>query len=58
MRRVLQEQPKTELAKTMNLHLRKGLTVPDELAVACLEVALMDMTCQTRGYFCLFFQRF
>ena len=58
MRRVLQEQPKTELARTMNLYLKKGLTIPDELAVACLEVALMDMMCQTRGYLFLFCHRF
>ena len=50
VRRVLMEQPKTELANTINNHLKKGLTVPDDLAVACLEVALMDMTAQTRGY--------
>ncbi len=50
VRRVLMEQPKTELADTINNHLKKGLTVPDDLAVACLEVALMDMTAQTRGY--------
>ena len=49
VRRVLLDQPKSELAKVMNNHLKKGLTVPDELSVACLEVALMDMTCQTRG---------
>lgn len=49
MRRVLLEQPKTDLAKAINKHLVKGLTVPDELAVQALDVCLMDMRCQTRG---------
>lgn len=50
IRRVLQEQPRTELAKAINSHLKSGLTVPDEMAVGCLEVMLMTMACQTRGY--------
>ncbi len=49
MRMVLQGQPKTELAIAMNSQLKQGLTVPDELVVASLEVMLMDMKCQTRG---------
>ncbi|XP_077977825.1 adenylate kinase 9-like isoform X2 [Glandiceps talaboti] len=50
LRTVLNTQSKTELAKEINLHLRKGLTVPDELAIQALEVALLDMRCQCRGY--------
>ena len=49
MRMCLETQPKSALSKTLLSHLRKGLTVPDELAVQALEVALMDMRCQTRG---------
>lgn len=49
MRRVLMEQPKTDLAKAITKHLIKGLTVPDELAVQALDICLMDMRCQTRG---------
>jgi len=50
MRKVIAEQPKTELAKAMTKHLIRGLTVPDELAVQALDVCLLDMQCQTRGY--------
>lgn len=50
MRRVLMEQPKTDLAKAITKHLIKGLTVPDELAVQALDICLMDMRCQTRGW--------
>ena len=49
IRMVLEMQPKTQLAQAVQQHLRKGLTVPDELAVHALEVAMMDMRCQTRG---------
>ncbi|XP_076129296.1 adenylate kinase 9 [Alosa pseudoharengus] len=50
MRSVLTEQPHTELAMHILEHLKQGATVPDELAIQCLEVALMDLTCSTRGY--------
>ena len=50
MRKILVSQPHTELARQINLHVRSGNTVPDELAVQALEIALMDMQCQTRGY--------
>ena len=49
IRKVLNFQSYTELARQINLHLRAGTTVPDELAVQALEVALLDMQCQTRG---------
>lgn len=50
IRKILNFQPYTELARQINLHLRAGMTVPDELAVQALEIALLDMQCQTRGY--------
>lgn len=49
MRKVLAEQPKTELAQQMKKHLLTGNTIPDELAVQALDVCLLDMRCQTRG---------
>ena len=49
MRTILETQSKSALAKTMLSHLTKGRTVPDELAIQALEVAMMDMRCQTRG---------
>ena len=50
MRSVLSVKPLTELATQMLKHLKKGATVSDELAIQCLEVALMDLSCSTRGY--------
>ncbi|XP_076873527.1 adenylate kinase 9 isoform X2 [Brachyhypopomus gauderio] len=50
MRTVLTTQGSSELASQMLKHLRQGLTVPDELAIQCLEVVLMDLVCSTRGY--------
>lgn len=49
IRKVLNFQPYTELARQINLHLKAGNPVPDELAVQALEVASLDMQCQTRG---------
>lgn len=50
MRIVLANQPKTDLAAKLLASLRTGGTVPDQLAVSALQVALMDMNCATRGY--------
>jgi len=50
MRTVLTNQPKTDLACKVQEVLRSGQTVPDDLAIAALQVALMDMNCATRGY--------
>ncbi|XP_028858272.1 adenylate kinase 9 isoform X2 [Denticeps clupeoides] len=50
MQRVLNDQGQTELANQMRQQLSQGLSVPDELAVRCLEVVLMDLPCSTRGY--------
>ena len=49
VRMALELQPRSELSKLISSHLWKGLALPDELAVQALEVALMDMRCQTRG---------
>ncbi|XP_018429496.1 PREDICTED: adenylate kinase 9 [Nanorana parkeri] len=49
IRSVLENQPDTELASDIKSLLVKGLAVPDELAIKCLEVALMDPTCNTTG---------
>ena len=49
VRFVLNQQPKTELAQQLNAHMQKGLTVPDELCVQALEIALLDMKSNTRG---------
>lgn len=50
IRKALNFQSYTELARQINLHLKAGNPVPDELAVQALEVALLDMQCQTRGF--------
>lgn len=49
MRMVLNTQQHTELAVQMKSYLIQGLTVPDELAIQCLEVALLSLICNTRG---------
>ncbi|XP_075453717.1 adenylate kinase 9 isoform X2 [Ascaphus truei] len=49
IRSVLDNQPETELALEIKRNLIKGLVVPDELAINCLEVSLMDFTCNTSG---------
>ncbi|XP_063757950.1 adenylate kinase 9 [Eleginops maclovinus] len=50
MRMVLHKHEHTDLAVQMKRHLSQGLTVPDELAIQCLEVALMSSACSTLGY--------
>ncbi|XP_051954117.1 adenylate kinase 9 [Xyrauchen texanus] len=50
VRMVLNNQAKTDLAHQMQKHLNQGLTVPDELAIQCLEVAVMSLICSTRGF--------
>ncbi|XP_030626692.1 adenylate kinase 9 [Chanos chanos] len=50
MRMVLSRQGRTELAAQILRHLNQGLNVPDELVVQCLDVALMDLVCTTRGF--------
>ncbi|KAE8286847.1 Adenylate kinase 9 [Larimichthys crocea] len=50
IRNVLDNQAYTDLALQMKKHLSNGLIVPDELAIQCLEVALMSSVCNNRGY--------
>ncbi|XP_029281159.1 LOW QUALITY PROTEIN: adenylate kinase 9 [Cottoperca gobio] len=50
MRMVLNNYEHTDLAVQMKKHLSQGLIVPDELAIQCLEVALMSSVCSTRGF--------
>lgn len=49
MRMVLDTQGNTDLAIQMKEYLLQGLVVPDELAIQCLEVALMNSVCSTQG---------
>ncbi|NXI74771.1 KAD9 kinase, partial [Anseranas semipalmata] len=49
IRLVINNQPESELGLQLKWHLHKGLTVPDELAVQALDVALMDHVCTTTG---------
>ncbi|KAJ8355677.1 hypothetical protein SKAU_G00184710 [Synaphobranchus kaupii] len=49
MRSVLANRSQSELANQMLKHLSQGLTVPDELAAQCLDIALMSPVCSTRG---------
>ncbi|XP_056422277.1 adenylate kinase 9 isoform X3 [Hyla sarda] len=49
IRSVLENQPNTELELNIKSHLEKGLVVPDDLAIRCLEIAMMDLTCNTTG---------
>nr|XP_055042295.1 adenylate kinase 9 isoform X3 [Misgurnus anguillicaudatus] len=50
IRTVLNNQARTELSHQVLNHLNQGLTVPDQLAIQCLEVALMSPVCSTRGF--------
>lgn len=49
IRTVLKNQARTDLSHQVQKQLDQGLTVPDELAIQCLEVALMSPVCSTRG---------
>ncbi|XP_073531941.1 adenylate kinase 9 isoform X1 [Phyllobates terribilis] len=49
IRSVLENQPNTELALDIKSHLEKGKVVPDDMAIRCLEIAMMDLTCNTTG---------
>lgn len=49
MRMVLNNKGNSDLAIQMKSYLTQGLVVPDELAIQCLEVALMSSECNTRG---------
>ncbi|CAF4672521.1 unnamed protein product, partial [Rotaria magnacalcarata] len=49
IRYILEKQPHTILGKEMQEVLIKGKDILPETAVRCLEVALMNAKCQTRG---------
>ncbi|BFZ09241.1 hypothetical protein BsWGS_12280 [Bradybaena similaris] len=50
MRHVLSQQPQSELAKQILWNLIRGRVVPDELQIQALDVSLLDVQCQIRGY--------
>ncbi|XP_068433457.1 adenylate kinase 9 isoform X2 [Clinocottus analis] len=50
MRMVLNNHENTDLVVQMKKHLSQGFTVPDELALQCLEVVLMSSVCSNQGY--------
>ncbi|XP_051881405.1 LOW QUALITY PROTEIN: adenylate kinase 9 [Pristis pectinata] len=50
IRTVLTTQRKTALAVNISKHIKQGLIVPDIFVVKCLEMALMDVVCNTRGF--------
>lgn len=50
IRAVLNNQPNTALAQEIRQYLFKGKTCPDELAIQCLEISILDVKCQLRGY--------
>lgn len=50
IRSLLSNQKQRELTIQIKKYLTQGLAVPDELAVQCLDLALMDLVCQSRGY--------
>lgn len=49
MRMVLNGKENTDLAEQMRKYLTQGLVLPDELAIQCLEVALLSSVCSVRG---------
>lgn len=49
MRMVLKDQGHTDLADQMKSYLTQGLVVPDELAIQCLEVALLSSVSSIQG---------
>lgn len=50
IRAILNNQPNTALAQEIRTFLFKGKTIPDELAIQCLEISILDVKCQLRGY--------
>lgn len=49
VRALLDAREHTDLAVQIKKHLSQGLVVSDEMAIQCLEVALMSMACSTQG---------
>ncbi|XP_028996681.1 adenylate kinase 9 [Betta splendens] len=50
VRTVLNTRERTHLVAQVKGHLAQGLLLPDEMALRCLEVAIMSSTCSTKGY--------
>lgn len=49
VRMLLNTREHTDLVVQIKKHLSQGLVVPDEMAIQCLEVALMSVACSTQG---------
>ncbi|XP_030055056.1 adenylate kinase 9 [Microcaecilia unicolor] len=50
IRNILTNQSETQLGQQITLHLLKGLSVPDQLAIQCLQVTLMELLCKSIGF--------
>lgn len=50
IRAVLDNQSYTDLAENIRSYLIKGKTVPDELTIQCIELSMLDVRCQVRGF--------
>ena len=50
MRKVIADNPESDLTAQIISHLKKGQAVPDELCVLALERVLLNIQCSTRGY--------
>jgi len=50
LRSVTLHQSKTKLAREIEEHLKLGETVPDELVAQAIDISMLDVQCQTRGY--------
>ena len=50
LRNVTGNQSKSALAQKILDYMRCGETVPDELVVQAIDVSILNMQCQTRGY--------
>ncbi|CAF0983872.1 unnamed protein product, partial [Didymodactylos carnosus] len=50
VRYILEKEINTVLGKQMQTTLLAGNDIIPEIAIQCLEIALMDVKCQTRGY--------
>lgn len=50
LRKIMKSHSHTKLVQEIKDHLKKGYTVPDELAIQALEVCLLEPQCVSRGY--------
>ena len=50
IRAILNNQSNTALAQEIKQFLFKGKVIPDELAIQCIEISILDVKCQLRGY--------